>query len=113
MQGQASALTRGHAMFASHHQRLMQLNLMHVLPKSADQQSHFCATGGVSLSMTQQMAIHTARKTALRDCAMADRIASQGNLQRNPFVGEEGLRQSPGCDGHAHAEQESQPCAAW
>ena len=37
--------------------------------------------------MTQRTAIHTARKTALRDCAMAERIASQGNLQRHPFIG--------------------------
>ena len=39
--------------------------------------------------MTQRMAIHTARKTALRDCAMAERMASQGNLQGYPFVGKE------------------------
>ena len=87
MQGQAPALTRGHAMFANHHQRLMQLKLRHVLPDVQVSSPHPCATGGVSLSMTQRTAIHTARKTALRDCAMAERIASQGNLQRYRFIG--------------------------
>ena len=33
MQGQEPALTRGHAMSANHHQKLMQLKLRHVLPE--------------------------------------------------------------------------------